>query len=237
MPYSAELGISLLQRPCPAEYSVRPSLFWPDYQSGAGAGQGPFAIKNESLLLCFATMVFRPMAAVNTSIANNTDATLCDISCLPGMEKPRGHSISNYTNVKRLRVRGPVKKRFTQTAIVISLSFRLCNDQPHMRTAVSIGFRTCTVNSTVVLESAQSALPVFPQLIRWPAPMTFWLRVSILYFVCSNLPPRTSFESRVPLPTLEFRSRSSILETTFKLRLRFLFSIFRLPIFDLVSAA
>ena len=50
------------------------------YQAGHGAT--PAATIGETLL-CFATTVFRPMAAVNTSIASKTDASLRDISCLP----------------------------------------------------------------------------------------------------------------------------------------------------------
>jgi hypothetical protein len=73
----------------------------PPFATGGGNGAPPLAIITVPLL-CAATTVFRPIAPAKMSMARSRAVSLRDIESASEAREAREHSISNYTNVKKL---------------------------------------------------------------------------------------------------------------------------------------
>jgi hypothetical protein len=107
-------------------------------------------------LSCAAATVFKLIAPAKTSRATSRAESLRDIECLRGIV-PRQHSISIYTNVKKLTRRACTEKN---TVFTVGLFAGLSPErEPPAKSCRGIlSFRSCRVNGTVVLGPAPSVL-------------------------------------------------------------------------------
>src|SRR5712691_6803029 len=125
----------------------------PPFLYGTGGnGPPPFAIITEPSL-CPATMVFRPIAPANTSMARSRAASLRDIRCLRGRQNPEC-TLYLTTPMSSSSRDEPVPKSTRPPASPFRQVFAWSGGDSDASCNCMLSFRTCSVNGTVVLGAA-----------------------------------------------------------------------------------